>query len=148
MKTNCCPTCGRVYPKARCVQNGKDPSAMTDKELYAHYKASACLEDGRFFLSVSGVNGQCAVDLAVLLTNLERRPSTSNDRRELNRIKDTWRASQRPPADEEAFWAEVARDRMVASGEITQTTTADDRMLIARARLAIGYNLSTWGTRS
>ena len=55
-KSNCCPTCGRAYanPESTRVppaRSAEDRATLSDKDLYAYYKARAPYDDLAFFLA-------------------------------------------------------------------------------------------------
>ena len=99
---NCCPTCGRKLPTAKPAKATTpilsdadvDTSTMDLKTLFAHYRATAPLEDVRFMLRhLNGYSlelraGFEVLELAILHTN----PTRKAIYQEYGRLQDRWRA--------------------------------------------------------
>lgn len=99
-----CPHCGKlIEPKrkrAPIVQDSTpvDVSKLSDKALYAHYKATAPNLDAAFFLNHAiGLTVDERLELTMLATN----PVTNraDHYRRLTAIQDAWRRRPRPAID-------------------------------------------------
>ena len=90
----CCPTCGRKFaaPKRSPVGNlAKSTADMSTAELFAHFKATAALEDVRFYLhTVKGspavMAGLQALELSILNLKIPR----ADVYRQLWKLKAQW----------------------------------------------------------
>ena len=92
-----CPTCGRKLPAAKPSQPilsdaDVNTAAMDLKTLYAHYKATAPLEDVRFFLRIGSLSPAVRAGLETLeLAILHTTPTRAAIYREYGRLQDLWR---------------------------------------------------------
>ena len=90
MPTDCCITCGRALPKPRPAKAEiVDVSAMSDADLFAHYRRTAPMEDLKFFLRVAEMSPGLRADAETML-NGPKLPRTEHYRRLCN-LQDRWR---------------------------------------------------------
>jgi len=84
-----CVTCGRPFAVAK-VAKPVDTAQLSVKALYAHFRASAPLEDVRFFLATAVLSSATrAAVKALLATGCTNRAETY---RQLGALQDRWRA--------------------------------------------------------
>jgi hypothetical protein len=88
-KADCCPTCGRTLPKPRIVAPA-DTAAMSDSQLFAHYKKTAPIEDVRFFLRTAILSPALRADLEQLAANAPAMTRADIYRRYVV-LQDMWR---------------------------------------------------------
>ena len=103
MAKHTCPNCAHVFTTTAAKKPKADIPILSDadvntaamdlKTLFAHYKATAPLEDVRFFLRIGSLSpavraGLEALELAILHT----KPSRQAIYREYGRLQDRWRA--------------------------------------------------------
>ena len=89
-----CPCCGHTYQNARkpkAVPPPVDTSQLSDREVYAHYKRIAHVEDVRFFARVYPTPAVLAL-LSAAETGLNR----SETLRQLVRLQAEWRRATNP----------------------------------------------------
>jgi len=99
----CCPKCSHSWGARKNGHAVAHPGAEASIEaIYAYYKATAPVEDVRFFASqVGGAYGERASMLLDVVLTLPR----AEVYRRLTVIQDDWRQRDIMPADETAFWA-------------------------------------------
>ena len=152
MAKHTCPNCAHVFtttaakPKpSQSILSDADvnTAAMDLKTLYAHYKATAPLEDVRFALRhLAGYSLELRAGYEALeLTILHTKPTRQAIYREYSRLQDRWRAEsnardraecQLHAADCPArHWFNAACDcgRLTTPDPIEDRTSAIDRIL-------------------
>lgn len=98
-----CPHCGKALPsKARAKTQARpiDTAAMTPDQLFAHYKATAPLEDVRFWIRTAKASPELRSAFVALESWIETsKPARADVYRELRTLQDQWR--------EERYWIRV-----------------------------------------
>lgn len=101
---SCCPNCGHTWSTAKRKPTAptvtKPTEEMTHEELFAHYKATAPLEDVRFYLRCSSSPAVKAGLLALELSILNLTIPRSDVYRQLWKLKAQWAT--------ECYWLRVA----------------------------------------
>lgn len=88
-----CPCCNRTMPKPRRVSaEPADTSTLDVKALYAHYKATAPIEDLKFFLRSPTLPKMVRCDAEALLHTMTQNPLPRAEfYRRLTALQDRWR---------------------------------------------------------
>lgn len=112
MTTQTCPTCGRcMTPTLRrkaAPRPDTDTAALSDVQLFAHYKATSHIGDVRFFVARTADPVLAARGEALLL-EAEAGLKKADTLRQLHRLQDAWRrlALPRPALSAPALSAAV-----------------------------------------
>jgi hypothetical protein len=98
MSTNACPCCGRAYPKAKANRIASlaqfvNTADMSEKELFAHYKRTAPVEDVLFQLRLQSLPYAIRSAYMALLETLRNNggKATPDTKREYLRLQQVQR---------------------------------------------------------
>jgi len=96
MPNTSCPCCGRAYPKAKAAVV-VNTAELSEKDLFAHYKRTAPVEDVKFRLRLSSLSPDVRQGFERLLVTLEAQggKATTATKHEYLRLDQLWRQTPR-----------------------------------------------------
>lgn len=130
-----CPSCGHCWgtkPKRATRAGDVDLAALSDAELYAHYKKTSHIGDAEFLYAIvrqaiDPEAGPIAHDLWHLVCEAQSGLAKAETLRRLRAVQVQWFTRHDPAPDEARFWAQQRRLGARARGRAYREQR--DRML-------------------